>query len=245
RSVLFIKGDYFVIRDETDARARHRYELRFHFAAGVGDASTSGVELHAHAHGGRWRTEDDWVSPCYGSRVAAPVRTFEVEGEGPQDFLTVVLPRAAGVEATRVLNLEQEGVAHFLEVVTNEVRDFLIVGRAGQHVAAGRFTTDFAWTWARLTSDGVLKEVVLVGGGTRFGHDGRELLSSPRRLRFAVARADAGRLEFESEPGGFDEQNGDSVNVDGALKRRDKLSKEGRGRAARETSETPHTRRGL
>lgn len=245
RSVLFIKGDYFVLRDEADARAGHRYELRFHFAPGVGDASTPGVELHAHGGGGRWRTEEDWVSPCYGSRVAARVLTFEAEGEGPQDFLTVVLPRAAGAGAARVSSMKGGGSAHFLEVSNGEARDFLVVGRAGQHVSAGQFTTDFAWTWARLTPDARLSEVVLVGGGTRFGYEGRELLTSPRRLRSAVARAVAGRLEFESEPEGFDERGGDSVNVDGALKRRDKLSKEGRGRAARETLETPHTRRGL
>jgi hypothetical protein len=261
RSVLFLKGDYFVVRDEAEAGARHRYELRFHLASDsvtsaggadsavrVGDASAPGVELHAHGGAGRWRAEEDWVSPSYGSRVAAPVWTFEAEGEGPQDFVTVVLPRAAGAGAGRVLNPTHAAAAHFLEVADDEARDFLVIGRAGRAVSAGQFTTDFAWTWARLAPDGRLAEAVLVGGGTRFQFGGRVLLSSPRRLRCAVARMVAGRLEFESEPDGFDETDtasgGDSVNVDGALKRRDKLSKEGRGAAARSV-ETPHPRHGL
>ena len=260
RSVLFLKGDYFVIRDEADARAGHRYELRFHFPAGaapqaqgehtsvrVGDVSSPGVELHAHGARGRWRAEEGWVSPCYGARVAAPVWTFEAEGEGPQDFVTVVLPRAAGAGAARVSSLKQEGAAHFLEIHADGARDLLIVGRAGRAISARQFVTDFAWTWARLAPDGRLAEVVLVGGGTRLQFEGRELLSSPRRLRCAVGRAVAGRLEFEPEGSGGKAAapNGGQVNVDGALKRRDKLSKEGRGRTAREASGTPHARRGL
>ncbi|HEX8148901.1 MAG TPA: alginate lyase family protein [Pyrinomonadaceae bacterium] len=262
RSVLFLKGDYFVIRDEAEASTRHRYALRFHLAPDAPsrvesehtavrlfDSSAPGVELHAHGGVGRWRAEEDWVSPCYGARVAAPVWTFEAEGEGPQDFVTVVLPRPAGAEAASVLSTEHDGgAAHFLEVSAGGARDLLVIGRAGRAASAGQLTTDFAWTWARLAPDGGVAEAVLVGGGTRFTYGGRELLSSPRRLRCAVGRAVAGRLDFESEPEGSGGRaagsNGDSVIVDDALKRRDKLSKEGRGPTAR-TAETPHTRRGL
>jgi hypothetical protein len=264
RSVLFIRGDYFIIRDEADARARHRYGLRFHLvpdalsqvegehsAVRLLDSTSPGVELHAHGGGGCWHAEEDWVSPCYGSRSAAPVWTFEAEGEGPQDFVTVVLPRAAGTEAASVAELTHDGgAAHFLEVADGGARDLLVVGRAGRAVSAGQLATDFAWTWARLAADGSLAEAVLVGGGTRFSYGGRELLASTRRLRYAVARTVAGRLEFESEPEGFDEKDavetsgGDSVIVDGALKRRDKLSKEERGAAA-PTVETPQPRHGL
>ncbi|HEX8336794.1 MAG TPA: alginate lyase family protein, partial [Pyrinomonadaceae bacterium] len=262
RSVLFVKGDYFVIRDEADARARHRYGLRFHLAPGappqVGsghsavrllDPSAPGVELHARGGGGRWIEGLDWVAPCYGSRVAAPVWTFEAEGEGPQDFVTVVLPRAAGAqEGARVTSTKGVGAAHSLEVVAEGARDVLVIGRAGRTVSAGQLTTDFAWAWARLGPDGRVAEAVLVGGGTRFRFGGRELLASPRPLRYAVARTVAGRLEFESEPEGSGGSGaaagGDSVIVDGALKRRDKLSKEGRGADA-PTLETTHPRHGL
>jgi hypothetical protein len=268
RSVLFLKGDYFVIRDEADARAGHRYELRFHFPAAaaprpagdgnnpaisVRDASAPGVELYAHGGGGRWRAEEGWVSPCYGAKLPAPVWAFEAEGEGAQDFLTVVLPRAGGAGRARVSELTAGGAAHFLEVEVEAggARDLLVIGRAGCGVSAEQLTTDFAWTWVRLAPDGRVSEVILVGGGTRFSHGGRGLLASPRPLRYAFAREVAGRLEFESEPEDFDEERaaaipgGDSVNVDGALKRRDKLSKEVRGAAARETVETPHSRQGF
>jgi heparinase II/III-like protein len=262
RSVLFLKGDYFVIRDEADARAHHRYELRFHLAPDASpqvesehstvrllDSTSPGIELHAQGGGGRWRVGEDWVSPCYGSRVAAPVWTFEAEGEGPQDFLTVVVPRAAGADTASVLSLTQEGAAHFLEVARGDARDLLVIGRAGRTVSAEQLTTDFAWTWVRLASDGRVAEAVLVGGGTRFQFGGRELLASPRPLRFAVARTVAGRLEFESEPEGSEGSKvatfgGDSVIVDGAFDRRDKLSKEVPGAAA-SVVETPQPRQGL
>jgi hypothetical protein len=264
RSVLFLKGDYFVIRDQADARGNHRYELRFHFPAdaapraegedpntfiGVRDSSSAGAELHAHGGSGRWRAEEGWVSPCYGAKLPAPVWTFEAEGEGPQDFVTVVVPRAAGAPRARVSRLTHDAAAHLLEVEVEGARDLLVIGRAGETISTEHLTTDFAWTWVRLSPDGRLREVVLVGGGTRFRFGGRELLASKRRLRCAVARTVGGRLEFESE--GSDENaaagtpSGHSVNVDGALKRRDKLSKEVRGAAARETAEKPHARQGF
>jgi len=214
RSVLFLKGDYFVVRDEVSARGRHRCEFYFHFAPGAGPrlegegktasvrvAGGAGLELHARGGRGRWRLEEGWVSPCYGACVAAPVAVYEVAGEGPQDFVTVMLPRAAGQAPARVLGLMPGGAAHFLEVDGGDgARDFLIVGRPGAVVSEQRFTTDFAWTWARTGEGGRLLEVVLVGGGRRFEYGGREVLSAPAPLSYAAARVAEGGLEFESGP---------------------------------------------
>ena len=254
RSVLFLKGDYFVVRDEAAARARHRYELFFHFAAdaapgleGEGRAAAvrvaagagPGLELHAHGRGGRWREEEGWVSPCYGERRRAPVWVFESEGEGPQEFVTVVVPRAAGAGAARVLRQMPGGAEHFLEVADGDVRDFLILGRPGRTVSERRFTTDFAWTWARLAPGGELREVVLIGGGSLFRYGEHEVLAAPRPLRFAAARVVGGELEFEAEAAGEAGAGAGSppcepdLVIDGeAFGLRDKLSKEGRGAAA-------------
>ncbi|HEV3467917.1 MAG TPA: alginate lyase family protein [Pyrinomonadaceae bacterium] len=260
RSVLFLKGDYFVVRDRAEARGRHRFELYFHLApdasprlegggrpapVSVAADGRPGLELHAHGRGGRWRLEEGWVSPCYGARVAAPVAVFEAEGEGPQEFVTVLVPRAAGAPAARVLSLAPGAAAHFLEVADGDTRDFLILSPPGRLVSEQRFTTDFEWTWARLSAEGDLRELILVGGGRRFAYGAHEVLSSPRPLRYAAARAAGGELIFEAEPEGGESPAGLVIDG-GAFGLRDKLSKEGRG-AARDaaTVEPPHSRAGL
>jgi hypothetical protein len=37
------------------------------------------------------------VSRCYGRRERAPVVMIEAEGEGPQEFITVIIPSAKRV----------------------------------------------------------------------------------------------------------------------------------------------------
>ncbi len=253
RSVLFLKNDYFILRDEAKADARHRFELYFHLAPdaqprveGEGKnsfisarpESDSGIELHTNggAHG-RWRIEDGWVSPCYGARVAAQICVFESESEGAQEFVTVAVPRAANTQTpARVLSLMPGRASHFLEIVDAGVRDFVILNRPGNLVSEQRFTTDFAWTWVRLAEDDALQELILIGGGTRFDYEGRRVLSAPAALRFASARVVEGELHFESEAseGGAKSTNlpanSDVFMIDGrAFGLHDKLSKEGRG----------------
>ncbi|HWS53605.1 MAG TPA: alginate lyase family protein, partial [Pyrinomonadaceae bacterium] len=260
RSVLFLKGDYLVVRDEAEARGRHRFGLNFHFAPGaaprlagegrsafvsVADDARPGLELHAHGGHGRWRLADGWVSPCYGARARAAVGVYEAEGEGPQDFVTLCLPRAAGQPAARVLALMPGAAAHFLEVAGADHRDFLILGRAGRLVSEQRFVTDFAWTWARVAPGGELSEFVLVGGGRRFAYGASEVLSSPRPLAYAAARVSGGEVKFEAEAEGGAGVAPDSV-IDGeAFGLRDKLSKEGSGAAAGGATARPRRRRGL
>ena len=175
---------------------------------------------------------------------------YESEGEGTQEFVTVVLPRAAGQRPARVLGLMPGAAAHFLEVEGGEARDFVIVGRPGALVSEQRFTTDFAWTWARVGADGRLLEVVLVGGGRRFEYAGREVLSAAAPLKYAAAwAAGGGVLEFESEPGGAGGVNPAAAGADlvfdgGAFGPRDNLSKAGRDAAAGGASGRPaHTPR--
>ena len=179
--------------------------------------------------------------------MPAPVCVFGAEGEGPQEFVTVLVPRAAGAPAARVLSLTAGGAAHFLEIADGEARDFVILGRPGRLVAEQRFTTDFAWTWARVAPGGELRELILIGGGSRFAYGAHEVLNSPRPLRYAAAQVVGGELRFEAEPEGAENRGGADLVIDGgAFGLRDKLSKEGFGAATGgATVQAPHSRPGL
>ncbi|HEX8475838.1 MAG TPA: alginate lyase family protein [Pyrinomonadaceae bacterium] len=130
RAVLFLKNDYWIMRDRVASGAgkRHVCELHFHFVAesepslemddrGVAvrerRAGAAGLEIFASDGQGRlngegdlngrgeWREERGFVSRCYGRRESAPVLTFKAEAEGTQEFFTFLIPRAAAVDDGR------------------------------------------------------------------------------------------------------------------------------------------------
>jgi hypothetical protein len=120
RSVLFLKGDYWIMRDRAEAAGGHLYDLNFHFApdaapvvtaragdvdavresGGEGngeDGDAPGLDLFAftggQTYGGSWHRAEDWVSQCYRARQSAPVYTFSARGEGACEFITFLVPR--------------------------------------------------------------------------------------------------------------------------------------------------------
>jgi hypothetical protein len=121
RSALYLKPDpvanlpgRLIVRDQFTAKKRHRYAIRYHFAPGCDATVVTGgdgsrVEAR-HATGAaltiRVICETELqseiavsvavgrVSTCYARYVQAPVAVFEAEGEGTQEFLTLIFPGA-------------------------------------------------------------------------------------------------------------------------------------------------------
>ncbi len=139
RSVLFVKPDerdnipeYLIVRDQFTAKKLHHYSILYHFAPdcdAMVASSSSGVRIEAtHATGAtltirvicetELQSEIDafviegYVSTCYAQYAPAPVGVFEAEGEGTQEFLTLIFPgalsRIAGLE-TQILKLWSSG----------------------------------------------------------------------------------------------------------------------------------------
>src|SRR5215204_4849976 len=98
RSILFLKHDYWVVRDRVELAGKHQIELWFHFEAGTSPevqgefVRENGAKIVSFAPGGRWTTEDGWVSHCYGEREPAPVCVFSAAAEGAFEIVTFVLP---------------------------------------------------------------------------------------------------------------------------------------------------------
>jgi hypothetical protein len=214
RSILFLKNDYWMMRDRVETTGRHRYDLRFHFAAGAdiqsegaaevlreGGTKRHGLELAAFgASGGAWRKAEGWVSLRYGERSSAPVRVFSTEAVGAQEFITFLLPRRVGQEASQVREIEAEGGRAF-EVTRGDALDVLLLssagnGEAGGVVAAG-IVSDFAWTWLRFeTGSGRLQEMLLLDG-QRLEKGGEELFKAAEPTASAVVRYDTDAVRVD------------------------------------------------
>jgi hypothetical protein len=212
RSVLFLKGDYWIVRDRVETLGAHRYDLRFHFAADASPAicdtgivrerraDAEGLELFAFGDGGSWRSEEGWVSRCYGERKSAPVCIFESAGEGAQDFYTFMLPRGAGDSSSHARELEAAGGRAF-ELVFDEARDMLLIGN-GPMVEAAKVRSDFSWAWLRFASDSQEPcEMVLLNGRSLY-FNGRKIFESAERVSYAVLRWTGGELSVETDASG-------------------------------------------
>jgi hypothetical protein len=120
RSILFLKRDYWLVRDQVELSGRHQVDLWFHFESGVAP-ETSGLKIASFAPGGRWTTEEGWVSHCYGERAPAPVCVFSAMAEGAFEIITFLLPGESRVE-----EIEVSGGRGF-EIRSEHSRDLLIV----------------------------------------------------------------------------------------------------------------------
>ncbi|HEV2915226.1 MAG TPA: alginate lyase family protein [Pyrinomonadaceae bacterium] len=228
RSILFLKDDYWIVRDRVATEGAHRYELRFHFAASADPVLETAVdssvpvlsdgavverprlELAAFVNGdgAEWKKEEGSFSACYGSRSASPVCVFSTAAEGAQEFVTFLIPLEVGDDNN---SSSSNGVAHTreleavggraFELARPQTRDLLLVGDRHAMVEAAGVASDFAWTWLRFERDsGRLKEMVLLDGG-RVGLDGEELFRAARRIGFAVVRRAGDELSVTTEAG--------------------------------------------
>jgi hypothetical protein len=215
RSVLFLKGDYWVIYDRVATHGAHRYDLRFHFAAGTNPAivtddetpmvrerenGAAGLEMFAFGGGGQWKMERGWVSPCYGERRPAPVLSFSATGTEAQEFVTFLVPRSAQSPGARVREVRAANGRAF-EFYDGEARDLLMIGD-GRRLQSSEIASDFEWTWMRLTPmTGTPEEIVLLNG-RQLNFDGREIFSAAHPVGYVSARRVGDELLVETEAGG-------------------------------------------
>jgi hypothetical protein len=83
RSIFFLKGKYWVIRDTLKSTTEHRADIYFHFdsttnptlADGLIREPESGLTIRVVGNG-RWIEENQWISHCYGQKEPAKVFRF-------------------------------------------------------------------------------------------------------------------------------------------------------------------------
>jgi hypothetical protein len=177
RSILFLKRDYWVIRDLIESSGSHRVSVHFHCAPGVtaevdgdrdlvltGADGCGGTTLRiaGFARGLTLTRADECVSPSYGVRVPATVCVLTTEGEGPQEIVTLLLPGGRGLPARHAAEIEARCGRAFT-LTADEGTDTLLVGAGGGAEADG-VTADADWAWVRRSAHGAVLEFVVVAG---------------------------------------------------------------------------------
>lgn len=218
RSLLFLKNDYWIMRDFVKTSGEHDYGLNFHFniktnpsieSAGNGTwcvsetpETTVGLRLFTFGDNGNWQRKESWISPCYGKRVNAPFLRFVSKGIGAQEFFTFLLPNEIGFTAPEVFETEVSGGRAFV-IKYREYQDIFVFTDGEQVVRTELFNTNFRFLWARLSADEDLPEEFVLVGGTNFSLAGREIINYPQTLDFAVARRLGSRLNVRTSESVF------------------------------------------
>ena len=225
RSVLFIKGDYWMMLDHVAATGAHLCELHFQFAPDANPVLQSeeadggvpvlrelaeglpGLEIFLFGDGGEWRETQGWVSECYRERRPAPTASLEKTNAGAQEFVTFLVPHGAGENLkTRACEIEATGGRAF-EVLGARTRDVLLAGQGGM-VEAARLATDVELAWVRFSSEtGTLEEVLLLGvgvGGGSLSLDGQAIFHAASRTGYLFARRVGEHLRVETDEGKYE-----------------------------------------
>jgi glycosyltransferase involved in cell wall biosynthesis len=241
RSILFLKNDYWLMRDHVSSVGSHKLDLKLHCAPesklqnsdlrpkssspeDVGSVSQflelsgekAGLQVAVFGRandqhkgdGGRWSREESSVSLCYGSSEAAPVWTFSAKSLAnsgdSEELITFFLPNSGGRAAKfEVREVEAIGGRAF-EISSGDHSDLLMLRNPqSQRVETVRLVSDFNLSWARFhkgEAEGELLEL-LVLEGRNLQLDGKEILSSAKRVQHLVASRVGDRFRVETSEG--------------------------------------------
>jgi hypothetical protein len=215
RSVLFLKGQYWVVRDRIESSGLHRVSAHFHCAPGVtadvegdrdlvltADEACDGMVLRiaGFAPGLTITRAHQCVSPSYGNREPATECVLTTEGDGHQELMTFLLPGSCPASTGRVLELDAVRGRAF-RVTYGESKDTLLVGAEGGAEADG-VAADAKWAWVRRSDAGAAAEFVVLGGRT-LRVDGNVVFRADGVARYVAGRLVNGKMSVETDYDGY------------------------------------------
>jgi len=213
RDILFLKHDYWIIRDRLESEVERAVDLRFHFdsgtdpliEAGAGQdafvaelSNETGLDIHTFAKNGHWRREEGSVSHCYSLREPSRIYVYSATLKSG-NIISFLLPQTAGFRR-QVREIEAVGGLAF-EVTNDNCLDIVMI-RTSARVETARLASDFEWSWVRFSGqeDGILLEMLLLGG-TTLAVEGQQILKTNERIDYFLARRLADEFRVETEEG--------------------------------------------
>ncbi len=212
RSILFLKNDYWIMRDFVETAGRHDYRLNFQFDVDTNPVierskdkrvcvsentpGKTGTRMFTFDHG-NLEAENGWVSKIYGEKFHAPRVSFVSKMTGAQEFFTFMLPVDEFSEPPEVFETSILGGRAFVIKYLGYM-DLFVFADGDRIVRTEFFNTDFRFTWARLSvGDNLPEEFVLIDG-THFSVGSREIINYPGKSKFAIARRLGNKLNVRT-----------------------------------------------
>ena len=126
RSILFLKGGYWIICDTLTSPGQRRASVYFHFESTTNPRleneaiRESGFSLQSYGNG-HWIEENQWVSHCYGEKEPAKVFKFSATLSEGDSVYTLLLPGEGTVKRISVDN------GDVFEVFAANTRDLVTI----------------------------------------------------------------------------------------------------------------------
>jgi hypothetical protein len=212
RSILFLKNDYWIMRDFVETSGRHDYQLNFQFDINTNTVVQTlrgnrvcvsestpdkpGLRLFTFDHG-NMEAENGWVSKIYGERFHAPRVSFVAKVTGAQEFFTFMLPADEYSQKAEVFEVSILGGRAFV-IKYLDYSDLFVFADGDRTVRTEFFDTDFRFTWARLSAGDNLPEEFVLIDGTHFSVGSREIINYPNKSKFAIARRLGNKLNVRT-----------------------------------------------
>ena len=191
RAVLFLRGDYWIVRDRIETEGDHDVALHLQFAPGVApeilspsravaqwgpDARPERLEIAVFGHQGLMQVRPAWISRSYGDLSPARAAVYTARARGPRELVSFFVPRSGTGEP---LDIDERPATHghAFAIRGRGVEDVLLVGSGGE-MASGDWATDAEWAWVRRSlATGEPSEFVLLRG-RRLSWRGRALVQA-------------------------------------------------------------------
>jgi hypothetical protein len=219
RSILYLKNDYWIMRDYVDAAGTHDYALNFHFnketnpviedtesgvlCVGESPANADGWRLFTFGDNGGWQRKESWISNNYGKRINAPLLRYVSRGTGAQEFFSFCLPATRGFARPEIFETAVTGGRAFVINYRGYWDLFVFADEDGDVVRTELFNTNFRFFWARLSQGETVPDEFVMVGGSSFSLGSREVINYPTELGFAVARRLGTRLNVRTSENVF------------------------------------------
>ncbi|KXK04166.1 MAG: heparinase II/III family protein [Acidobacteria bacterium OLB17] len=194
RSILYVRGDYFIIRDVASVPGEHLFELNFRYSAEV----AAEKDLEGEFVGDRFHRTfvfgtgaltciPDQVSPQYGRLQNATRVRYAAKERDRAEFVTFVIPTDENFPPPEVSEVPIDAGRMFL-IQFSDYRDVLLLGQSGIRIRTESISSDFGLTWARTHSTSDLPEQLIAVNGSRMSIVSSPIVRQDEPVRSVAAR---------------------------------------------------------